>query len=369
MVAQQVASAPTGTDEEIEGIGSPEDEELGEYALDTMLIRTETRTVHDVLRRIRREQVIMDADFQRDFIWDPSKQSKLIESVIMRIPLPVFYIAENEDGKLVIVDGLQRLSTFQNFVGDGLRLRLPNRSNLNGKRFSDLEPKFKNRIEDCNLTLYVIDAKAEERARLDIFDRVNSGAPLTRQQMRNSLYMGEATRFLKAEAEKRLFREATGDSLNSRLMRDREFINRFCGFQLFSLDDYRGDMDVFLSDTLKRMDTSNLEDLSSQLRAGLANNLELFGRYAFRKYASSQKGRRSVINASLWDVMCTGLARYNEETVKAHKNTLLPAFYNLLKDEDFNDAITLGTNQTKRVKRRFEMANAMFRKVFGEQPP
>ena len=365
MVEQQVVAAPVGAEDEIEGIGSPEDEELGEYALDTMQIRIDTRTVHDVLRRICRGAVIMDADFQRDFIWDEGKQSKLIESVIMRIPLPVFYIAENHDHKLVIVDGLQRLSTFQNFVGDGLRLRLPKRPDLNEKLFSDLEPQFQDRIEDCNLTLYVIDAKAEERARLDIFDRVNSGAPLTRQQMRNSLYMGEATRFLKAEAEKRLFRQATGGSLNSRLMRDREFINRFCGFQLFSLDDYRGDMDVFLSDTLKRMDTSNLEDLSSQLQAGLANNLELFGRYAFRKHTSSQKGRRSVINASLWDVMCTGLARYDEATVKARKDKFLPAFYNLLKDADFNDAITLGTNQTKRVKRRFEMANAMFRKVFG----
>lgn len=366
MVEQQAVSAPVGAEEEIEGIGSPEDEELGEYPLDTTLVRTSTRTVHDVLRRIRCGDVIMDADFQRDFIWDESMQSKLIESVIMQIPLPVFYIAQNDDGKLVIVDGLQRLSTFQNFVGDGLRLRLPNRPSLDRKRFSDLERKFQIQIEDCNLTLYVIDAKAEERARLDIFERVDGGARLTRQQMRNSLYMGPATRFLKAEAEKRLFRDATGGSLNSGLMQDREFINRFCGFQLFSLDDYRGDMDVFLSDTLKRMDTSNLEDLSSQLRAGLSNNLELFGRYAFRKHTSAQKGRRSLINASLWDVMCTGLARYNEETVKAHKDKLLPAFYNLLKDQGFNDAITLGTNQTKRVKRRFEMANAMFRKVFGD---
>lgn len=368
MVEQGGVSAPAGVEEEIEGIGSPEDEELGEYPLDTMLIRTDSRTVHDVLRRICRGDVIMDPDFQRDFIWEPSKQSKLIESVIMRIPLPVFYIAENDDGKLVIVDGLQRLSTFQNFVGDGLALRLPDRLDLNGRRFSDLDPKFKNRIEDCNLTLYVIDAKAPEQARLDIFDRVNSGVPLTRQQMRNSLYMGEATRFLKVEVEKQLFRDATGGSLNSGQMRDREFINRFCGFRLFSLDDYRGDMDHFLSQTLKRMNTlkpADLEDLSKQLQTGLANNFDLFGQYAFRKHTSDQEGRRGFINASLWDVMCTGLAQYNEGTVNAHKDTLLLAFYNLLADKDFNDAITLGTNQTNRVKQRFAMVNAMLREVFG----
>ena len=355
--------------DEIEGIGSPEDEALGEYPLDTMLIRSESRTIHDILRRIGQGQFIMDPDFQREFIWSVDKQSKLIESVLMRIPLPVFYIAENEDGKMVVVDGLQRLSTFRNFVDDGLRLRLPDHPDLNGKQFTDLESKFKNRIEDCNLTLYVIDSKAPERARLDIFDRVNSGVPLSRQQMRNCLYMGQATRFLKEEAERPLFQEATGESLNRAQMRDREFINRFCGFQLMSANDYRGDMDLFLSETLKRMNALEPEDidvLSAQLRTGLTNNRNIFGRYAFRKHTSAQEGRRGFINASLWDVMSTGLSAYDEEMVKKYKSSLLAAFYRLLEDVDFNDAITLGTNQANRVRSRFEMANQMFREVFGD---
>ena len=359
-----------GTDqEEVEGIGSPEDEALDGYPLDTMLIRSESRTIHDVLRRITQEQFIMDPDFQRDFIWTPDKQSKLIESVLMRIPLPVFYVAENEDGRMVVVDGLQRLSTFRNFVNDGLHLRLPDRPDLNGKQFTDLESKFKNRIEDCNLTLYVIDSKAPERARLDIFDRVNSGVPLSRQQMRNCLYVGQATRFLKVEADRPLFKEATGGSLNWEQMRDREFVNRFCGFQLLSLKDYRGDMDLFLSETLKRMNAlepEELDVLSAQLRSGLTNNRNLFGRYAFRKHTSDQEGRRGLINASLWDVMSTGLAPYYEDSVNECKPFLLPAFYRLLEDTDFNDAITLGTNQANRVRRRFEMANQMFREVFGD---
>ena len=355
--------------DEIEGIGSPEDEKLGEYPLDTMLIRSESRTIHDVLRRIGQGQFIMDPDFQRDFIWPVDKQSKLIESVLMRIPLPVFYIAENEDGRMVVVDGLQRLSTFRNFVDEGLRLRLPDHPDLNGKLFADLDSKFKNRIEDCNLTLYVIDSKAPERARLDIFDRVNSGVPLSRQQMRNCLYMGQATRFLKEEAEKPLFQQATGGSLNRAQMRDREFINRFCGFQLLSPDDYRGDMDLFLSQTLKRMNAleqNDLDVLSVQLRTGLTNNVNLFGRYAFRKHTPEQEGRRGFINASLWDVMSTGLARYDEAVVEANRSSLLERFYCLLDDSDFNDAITLGTNQANRVKRRFELTNRMLGEVFGD---
>ena len=356
-------------EEEIEGLGNPEDEVLGVYPLDTMLIRSENRTVYDVLRRIRNDQFIMDPDFQRDFIWDPEKQSKLIESVLMRIPLPVFYIAENDDGRMVVVDGLQRLSTFQNFVDGDLRLRIAERPELNGKQFSELPPLFRNRIEDCNLTLYIIDSKAPERARLDIFERVNGGVPLTRQQMRNCLNMGPATRFLRNEAEQQLFLDATGRSLNTAQMRDREFINRFCGFRLIPLADYRGDMDLFLSQTLKRMnvlESRDLEKLSAELRAGLANNHNLFGRYAFRKHTAEQEGRRTPINASLWDVMSTGLAKYDEHTVQTNKDVLLSSFYRLLKNEEFNNSITLGTNQANRVRQRFEMANQMFREVFGD---
>ncbi len=355
--------------EYLEGLGDPEDELLGDYPLDTFLIRTESRTVFEVIRRIQRNVFVMDPEFQRDFVWDVGKQSKLIESVLMRIPLPVFYVAEREDGRVVVVDGLQRLTTFLKFVNNEFRLRLPSQSGLNGKNFSDLENRLQNRIEDCNLTLYIIDSKAPERARLDIFERVNSGEPLSRQQMRNCLYLGESTRFLKRESERRLFLNVTSGSLNRSQMRDREFINRFCGFQIFSLEDYRGDMDLFLSQTLLRMNEmakDELDELSRELRNGLANNFELFETYSFRKHTRQQKRkelRRNPINASLWDVMCSGLSQYDSDTIKLNRDDLLSGFYQLLKDEEFLSTITLSTNQTSKVRRRFEMANGMIGEV------
>ena len=83
-------------DDEIEGLDNDEDSSLGNYPIDTLLIRNESRTVFDVVRRIEKGGFIMDPDFQRDFVWDEDKQSKLIESVLMRIPLPVFYLGEDE---------------------------------------------------------------------------------------------------------------------------------------------------------------------------------------------------------------------------------------------------------------------------------
>ena len=339
----------------------------GEYPLDELLIRHEHRTVHDVLRRIAGDSYVMDPDFQRDFIWPEDKQSKLIESVIMRIPLPVFYLAEDTQGRAIVVDGLQRLSTFRNFVGDGFRLQLPDRADLHGRRFSELPMKFQNRVEDCNLTFYIIDAKAPDRARLDIFERVNGGVPLTRQQMRNCLFMGKATRFLKAEAASELFLDVTGKSLNSKTMRDREFVNRFCGFRLLGANQYRGDMDGYLAATLTQMNEMGdceLADLSVRFRRGLANNRMLFNRHSFRKSLAAGEGR-TVINASLWDVMSTGLSGHSEAIVKACADDLRQAVRKLLQDEEFNTSITYATNDTDRVRHRFARSTEVLKEILG----
>jgi len=354
--------------EEIEGLGGDEDESWGDYPIDTLLIRHETRTVHDVVRRIDQSSFVMDPDFQRAFIWDDEKQSKLIESVLMRIPLPVFYLAEDSLGRMIVVDGLQRLSTLARYIKNELRLKLPKQHELHGKKFEGLSPKLQNRIEDCNLVLYIVDAKVPERARLDIFDRVNSGVPLTRQQMRNSLYMGPATAFLKEEASTDLFKQATGNSLQSSTMRDREFVNRFCAFRLLDLDSYsnKDEMDGFLARALTHMNqlpTEELAALSAGFRRSLRNNFAVFGEYSFRKHRPGQE-RRGVLNASLWDVMSTGLSDISEDAVLRRKCALLSRFYALMKEEPFIRSVTYGPNSANQVRHRFEVMQRTLAEVF-----
>ena len=362
-----MAEQPDITPEELEGLGDKDAVLSDDYPIDTLLIRPETRTIHDVMRRIKQGTYIMDPEFQRDFIWPEDKQSKLIESVLMRIPLPVFYLAEDDQGRMVVVDGLQRLSTFKRFVDGELRLSIPGKDELNNKQFKNLPPKLQNRVEDCNLIFYIMDSKVPERVRLDIFERVNGGIPLTRQQMRNCLFMGKATRFLKAEARTEVFLQATGHSLNKDTMRDREFVNRFCAFQLLSVRGYRGDMDDFLAQVLKEMnglEPQELRRLSAKFRKSLTNNYEVFGRHAFRKHDEEQE-KRNILNASLWDVMSTGLSRYSEEVVESRAEDLRGAFYLLMDDKEFISSITYSTNSTRRIRHRFRVAGAMFEEVFG----
>ena len=352
-------------DSDVEGLGETDPSSWGDYPIDTLLIRNENRTVHDVLRRIDQGQFVMNPDFQRDFIWDTGKQSKLIESVLMRIPLPVLYLAEDEQGRMIVVDGLQRLTTFQRFNSNELTLTLPDRPELDGKRFDDLIPKLQNRIEDCNLILYVIDAKAPEQTRLDIFERVNGGVPLTRQQMRNCLYMGPSTRFLREQSETKLFLDVTGRSLRPSVMRDREFVNRFCAFQIQDVGLYR-DMDVFLADSLRMINSQpdSISQLKQQFRTTLKNNRLLFGKHAFRKHQAGQQNR-SIINASLWDVMSTGLSRYPGSVVSSNQDAVRQSFFSLLDDEDFAYSITYSTSSPQQVKRRFSMAHSALEEVLG----
>jgi len=353
-------------DEEIEGLDM-DPGSWGDYPIDALRIRHESRTVHDVIRRIDQGTYVMNPDFQRDFIWLEDKQSKLIESVIMRIPLPVFYMAEDDQGKMIVVDGLQRLSTFNRCVKNELKLRLPDRDELNGKLFRDLSPKLQNRIEDCNLIFYIIDSQVPERARLDIFERVNGGVPLSRQQMRNCLFTGKATTFMREESKTDCFLQATGKSLNRRTMRDREFVNRFCAFQLLDLGEYRGDMDDFLANCLRKMnkmEEAELSELSSQFHKGLDNNFLLFGQHAFRKHTPGQVAR-SVLNASIWDVMSTGLSHYTRDRVEKHAERLRGAIYELFEDEEFSAAITRGTGNLKKVQTRFRLTRDMFKEVLG----
>ncbi len=337
-----------------------------DYPLDELAIREERRAAVDVVRRLMAGRFRLDPEFQRDFVWEKDKQSRLIESILMRIPLPVFYVAEDDEGLLIVVDGRQRLTTLKRFLGGELALDLPERPELNKKRFLDLEPRLQNRVEDCQLHFYIIDRTVPERARLDIFERVNGGEVLTRQQMRNAIYNGVATKFLKTEAESDLFRHATGGSLNTKKMQDREFVNRFCSFSLLQFETYKGDMDDWLARDLVRLSKlpePDCEALRQKFRRGLSNNVVVFKRHAFRKHRQIHQAR-SILNASLFDVMMFEMCRLDEERVAAKAEALRDAFYARMDDPVFTKAITYGPNSPNEVRARFRIAHEMFREVF-----
>ncbi|MRG91325.1 DUF262 domain-containing protein [Polyangium spumosum] len=360
---------------EIEALDDETASGLEGYPLDTVLIRTEPRTIQDVLRRIDKGFIKLDPDFQRDFLWDEGRQSRLIESVLMRIPLPVFYVAEDAEGKLVVVDGLQRLTTFKQFNEGKLKLTLKN-PDLDAKNVEGLPPKLRNRFEDGQLLFYVIDAKAPEKVRLDIFDRVNSGVALTRQQMRNALYSGPATRLLRELAGSAEFKEASAEALDKRKyreeQRDREVINRFLAFHVLGWKSYgtkgAADMDEFLGRALRlvnKMSTVEREDVRSAFLRSMERNRRIFGRHAFCKHESADD-RKHPFNVALFEVFSVLLALYAEGEGEAGDTALRSAFYKLMRDSRFARSISAATTAVETVHTRFERAEKMVRGVLGD---
>lgn len=361
--------------EKIEGLDTGSGTGWGDYPLNSVFIRTTTRPVGDVVRRIRKSRYQLDPDFQRDFIWPEDKQSRLIESCLMRIPLPVFYLAEAQDGRIIVVDGLQRLATFFRFLDGKFALKGLNDSQddskltpqLDGKRFEDLPLDLQERIEDTPLTLYILDRNAPERAKLDIFERVNSGVPLSRQQMRNSLYNGPATRWLREAAEDDSFRKVIRGGLNSKIMRDREAINRFCAFYLLGYKEYKaGDMDTFLARTLVEMnqrEEQKLDSMRTDFQRSIELNYFLFRGHAFRKsLAYNGYGTaRTVINISLFDVFSVLFTQVDTTLIEENKENAREIARNLLYSHKFEHAVSYSTNSTGQVHDRFSLAQEAFK--------
>jgi hypothetical protein len=232
---------------------------------------------------------------------------------------------------------------------------------LEGKRFSELPVNLRERIEDTQLTLYILDKNAPEAARLDIFDRVNSGIPLSRQQMRNALYNGPATRWLASMAESEKFLSVTGRSLSSLSMRDREAINRFLAFYLLDWRDYSGgDMDLFLAQALSVLNKSSAEDIKSiteKFLSSMAKNEILFGRHAFRKslVELTENAYRSVINISLFDLLSVFFAKIETKKFKDDGLEIRSRVVELMTNATFVHSISYSTNSTVQVHTRFRL--------------
>jgi hypothetical protein len=308
----------------------------------------------------------------------------------------VFYVAENDNGDLVVVDGRQRLTTFQRFYKNELQLELPARKQLpreelDGKTFEQLDDKLKLRFEDGQLVFYIIGAKVPDRVRLDIFERVNGGTQLTRQQMRNALYNGEATRLLAQLAELELFKQATGSSVSSEdsknAMKDREVVNRFLAYFQLGWRSYLAiNYEEFLARALREtndvvreakvgdvrepkviVDRSDIRaKATAAFTASMRLNTAIFGSHAFRKSLKEPGSRRSAFNLALFDVFSASLARYGKRNLSAaQKQAVDVGTKKLLSNDKFHDAVSFATLEARNVKTRFEMVEDMLSKVLG----
>jgi hypothetical protein len=330
---------------------------------DPTQIKLDTRqmSLDTILERIRENEIDLSPDFQRAEVWKPAARSRLIESLLIRIPLPAFYVDATDENHWLVIDGLQRLSTLRDFViKKTMKLKdLEFLTDFDKLKYDDLPRSYQRRIRETQVTVYQIERGTPSDVKFNIFKRINTGGmPLSSQEIRHALNQGPVTLFLKALADSREFRVATWNSISDTRMARRECVLRFLAYTLTSPEDYKsGDFDAFLSDTmaaLNKMTDEEREELSIRFYRALSAAAVIFGEAAFRK---PKVQKRSPVNKALFEVWTIALDRQSDEDIdklkgaSTHvKNTIVDFMRN---DREFMDAVSQGTGDAAKVRLRF----------------
>ncbi|MBF0341443.1 MAG: DUF262 domain-containing protein [Magnetococcales bacterium] len=310
-------------------------------------------------------------EFQRRRVWNNVQKSLLIESIMLRIPLPVFYFSADEEGRMEVVDGVQRLSTMQDFTNNRFSLSsLEYLSQvLDGKKYEDIKNSmWSRRFLTTSLVAYVIDPQTPDTVKFDIFRRINTGGtPLNAQEMRHCISKSRSRDFLAALCAKPEFHQATRQQLkdNSRMM-DMELALRYCAFSLLEdidkYNEYEG-LDDMLTKTVGKLDHSVTDDRLQMLESGfvraMKNVRELFGDHAFCKWRVDNN-YLSPINRALFDAWSVLLATADPSKILQHKESIVRDAREMMSnDNDFFSSISYGTSKYSQVTMRFEKVEAL----------
>ncbi|MCG6551966.1 MAG: DUF262 domain-containing protein [Candidatus Magnetominusculus sp. LBB02] len=354
-------------DEETTGV------ETTNQPYDARLITIENTSfpIFQIMSKIQREEINLQPDFQRHFVWDNIRKSRLIESILIKIPLPSFYIDAINDDEWLIVDGLQRLNTLNEFINKK-ELVLTSLEFLDkevaGLTFDKLPRLLQRRLEETHLSFFVIRPETPTEAKLTIFRRLNTGGlVLTSQEIRHCLFQGKSTTLLKELAKSDEFLAATGGSIPTLRMVDEECVLRFCAFHLTKYQSYtKPDLDVFLGDAMKlinKMCDMEIQSLMTAFIDSMLKAREVFGDYAFRKMYE-KNGRRNPINKALFETWSVSLNGFDIELLRKHKEKINVFFIELINsDRYFDTSITQGTGDVKKVHYRFTFVESIIKKA------
>jgi hypothetical protein len=347
------------------------------YPVATIKITKSQFSLYELKRKYEnkeRQDIILNPDFQRNPVWTKKQNAELIESILMNVPLPVFYFFEKKDGKKQIVDGRQRLTAIFDYMNNKFTLgKLKILKDFSYKKFSSLAPVYQSSIEDYQILAYVIQPPTPERVKFDIFDRVNrGGTSLNNQEMRNALYQGKATDLLNKLSKEPYFLKATGQAVKPARMKDKYVILRFLGFYiLFAAKDkenldieYKSDIDEFLAKIMEYINNSNdqkISFLTNVFIQSMHNAYNTLGSNGFRFENKISKSKRPV-NMPLFELLALFFTNFsilkNLNTKKKFKEEI-----DKFKQEIDNPKFIKQVDSTPSVLYRFSLIEKLFKRI------
>lgn len=350
-----------------DGFDDAEETEDGENAInpyDPKLIRVDTKTfsIEQINQMINDRDIDLSPDFQRGFVWtDITRKSRLIESLLLRIPIPVFYFSQDEQGLFQVVDGVQRLTVINAFMNNKFKLKnLEYLKECNDRWYKkenvdkeNIDSMYRRRIQQTQIYVNVIDPQTPGKVKYDIFKRINTGGKaLTNQEIRNCLASSRTRELLHELSKSHNFVQATRGSISPTRMADEELILRFISFYLIdngksNVNEYKGGMDSLLDETvelLNNADINLIKEIRNVFFVAMDNAFYLFGGNAFRK--------ANYINKALFLGISRVLCKYSREIISQKDATTITKKLNeaIVNNVKFRNALSMATNDARNVK-------------------
>lgn len=328
--------------------------------------------------------LILQPDYQRKYVMDGTKASRLVESILMDVPIPVVYLAEEQDGTFSVIDGQQRLTSFISFMKgnypDNTEFKLKGLkvlTELNKSNFAQLEKKLQTKVKTTTIHTVIIKKESQEDIKFEIFERLNTGAiKLNQDELRNSVYRGEYIKLLAKLEENEILHSLIRKDNHKKRMLYRGMLLRFFAFAEKTYLNYKPSMKQFLNKELR--DNQNLSDSKAkEYTEKVVHSLELvrtvFGTEAFRKFTIDEtevNGKWSnSINTALFEVQMCGFIRYTKNQIIPEADRIREAMINLLLSTKFNNAISVRTNDRDHVENRFKLWFEQMESIVGNPKP
>ena len=357
--------------EELEG-----DEITEPFSPNKIDVDIATINLGSLIGQLKYGEIDLEPDFQRaSDVWNNTKKSRLIESILLGLPLPSFYFSEDaQTQKLLVLDGLQRLCAIRDFVLEEEKpLILKNLQFLKdfeGKQYEDLERPEIRRIDTLKITVNILRKSTPSDVKYIIFQRINTeGVTLTAQEMRHALNQGIAANFIKELSELDSFKKAT-DNISFKRMQDRDLVNRFIAFYL-GYKDYNGVLNNFLNhwmSLLNKMTAQERDNIKISFESSMKCCYKIFGTESFRK-PNVEGSKRNPISKSLFDCISVNIAWLplkEMALLEQHSQDFKEELYQLLKTNDsFITATSKSTGQKSSVMERFNTIKNLIKKTIG----
>ena len=342
-------------------------------------------SIKELFRQWKDRELIIDPDFQRHSVWDIGKSSRLIESALLKMPLPTIYLSEEEDGSMQVIDGQQRLTAFFAFMeghfplgtGKPFKLKgLTTKTDLEGKTFTELDKPTRSDIERFTMRVVVLLRGCDPNLKYEIFRRLNTGAvALNQQELRNCIYRGKYNNLLKKLSKDKDFvwvltgGNSSKNSLEKR-MKDVELVLRFASFYNWTHEKYIKGPKFLNNDMEKYRDIKDKEvrELTVAFKKFVGITKSLFAEHSFRRFERGDEdnpsGKWGPFNTAIYDTFCyLGYKSIQKPKIIKNLDCIREAILHLMtEDEKFIDQISLATTDEAVVKSRHER----FKKLIDE---